>query len=46
MEFIEIKMLDGQRLEVEALGLEEIASIYELLIDYTEQAMQEEGAPY
>lgn len=39
LEFIEINMLDGKRLDVQSLGIEEIGEIYQMIIEYTQQAL-------
>ena len=36
-------MLDGQRLDLESLAIEEIAEIYQLVIQFTEQAINQDG---
>jgi len=40
IEFIEIHILNGQQMELESLGLEEMFEIYSLVAEYTQMALE------
>ncbi len=39
---MEVRLLEGQELPIEVLGMEEILDIYEIVAEYAEQAVSAE----